>query len=725
MLGNTRPHISKMLLILGLLLAACQDTQQQKADHLAQLAQQQYDQGEYKAAASNWQELRQLQPQRQDINFNLGQTFFALGDFRSAQRALTLAHQHQPGQATITFWLAKTQLTLGNIATAAQLIATLPPTRQNQQRKLLQADILAAQKKYQAANLLYKEILQAQPDSKITLAHQALLFWARADEASCARVLATLARLSPHPPAILLQIGNIYLLKQDFRQAEKFFQQALSQRPNDLGLAISLIEFYRQADQLAKALQVSQHLWQQNPKQRFVKKIFCELLIDNHNFKAAAKLLTNLSEAEEKDDEFVLLRGKLALETNAFLNAAHEFRLALDQDHNRPLISYMLAISYLGEGQNKLAKAALIHALTISPHYNAAELLLAFTYYQGGEIELAQEHAARIVQTEPENFQALLLLGHIARRQNDPENAVAHYHRAALLNPTSIAPAFYQALTLKTASPTASLIQLRQILAKHPYLHDVTLLIIRQLYQQKQLDQAFALLKKEISLDSANPLNWFLLGELYTQTDQLPKARQALRQAITLQPTFKAAHLRLATSLARHPAQQEKILLQAIEQIPNFQEAHAMLAHHLLTKGQGTEAITLLRQALEIAPNNAMLANNLAATLLQYDPENLDEAMRLAQLAYDENPNNPAIADTLGWIFYKKRMFTRSGWLLEQAIGIAPTHPTIHFHLGMLLAHQHKKNSSRQHLKQSLMSNTLSKEQQQLAQQTLTELDGR
>ena len=50
----------------------------------------------------------------------------------------------------------------------------------------------------------------------------------------------------------------------------------------------------------------------------------------------------------------------------------------------------------------------------------------------------------------------------------------------------------------------------------------------------------------------------------------------------------------------------------------------------------------------------------------------LDKAFSFAQSAYHNLPNDPAIVDTLGWIYYKKKLLNQSAWLLQEAFAVAP-----------------------------------------------------
>ena len=85
---------------------------------------------------------------------------------------------------------------------------------------------------------------------------------------------------------------------------------------------------------------------------------------------------------------------------------------------------------------------------------------------------------------------------------------------------------------------------------------------------------------------------------------------------------------------------------------------------------------------LRLAPRFAPAANNLAWILVEHGG-NLDVALSHAQMAREQQPNDSHIADTLGWIYYKKNANLLATNLLKEAVGKLPHEPAIHFHYGM------------------------------------------
>jgi Flp pilus assembly protein TadD len=88
------------------------------------------------------------------------------------------------------------------------------------------------------------------------------------------------------------------------------------------------------------------------------------------------------------------------------------------------------------------------------------------------------------------------------------------------------------------------------------------------------------------------------------------------------------------------------------------------------------------QKALKVNPKFAPAANNLAY-LYAEKGESIDEALSLAQSAKEQFPDDPHISDTLGWVYYKKNIFTRAITYLKEANEKISNNSTMRYHLGM------------------------------------------
>jgi tetratricopeptide (TPR) repeat protein len=121
---------------------------------------------------------------------------------------------------------------------------------------------------------------------------------------------------------------------------------------------------------------------------------------------------------------------------------------------------------------------------------------------------------------------------------------------------------------------------------------------------------------------------------------------------------------------------------------------------------QFKEAKAVYARALNSHPDLWPAANDLAFLKCEYpdSPEDLDSALELAKKAHEMQPNQPAVIDTLGWVYYKLGDTERSLALLEESTGKAPDSPIFNYHLGMALIRSGEKEKAVERLKRALNS---------------------
>ena len=100
---------------------------------------------------------------------------------------------------------------------------------------------------------------------------------------------------------------------------------------------------------------------------------------------------------------------------------------------------------------------------------------------------------------------------------------------------------------------------------------------------------------------------------------------------------------------------------------------------------------------LEVQPDNPLASNNLAYVMLQQGG-NLDVAFSMAQTARRQLPDNPSSADTLGWAFYQKHVYTSAVTLFKEAVQKEPDNALFNYHLGLAYAKSGQVNLAKQQL---------------------------
>lgn len=110
----------------------------------------------------------------------------------------------------------------------------------------------------------------------------------------------------------------------------------------------------------------------------------------------------------------------------------------------------------------------------------------------------------------------------------------------------------------------------------------------------------------------------------------------------------------------------------------------AMVGKVLEQTGRQSEAIVSYREALRLDPENPSVMNNLAFALAETNGD-LNEASQMAQRALQKSPDNSEFADTLGWIYLKKKAIPSAVQVFERIRQRQTNNVTYRIHLAMAL----------------------------------------
>jgi tetratricopeptide (TPR) repeat protein len=233
----------------------------------------------------------------------------------------------------------------------------------------------------------------------------------------------------------------------------------------------------------------------------------------------------------------------------------------------------------------------------------------------------AQEKLAPWLAANPTDARALFDAGYVADAQNKLEDAVGFYRRATEANPQS-----FEAHA-----------ELGLLLARQNKLSDA----------RTELVAATALDPGEAGA-AAKARTWRALAEI-DRTDDPAKASDDLLEALKLSPETPADTL-LAAELASQTSQfaaAEASYRRVLAKDPKSATANAGLAHILITRKQYPEAETLLRTALEQAPDDPALSAQLATVLAAQDKA---EALPIFQKLHADHPKDIAITRMLATV---------------------------------------------------------------------------
>jgi cellulose synthase operon protein C len=177
------------------------------------------------------------------------------------------------------------------------------------------------------------------------------------------------------------------------------------------------------------------------------------------------------------------------------------------------------------------------------------------------------------------------------------------------------------------------------------------------------------------------------LGQVLMANGEYGAARTAFTSALAANPQMREARMgliRLDIKENKPEAAAEK-LTTALAANPKDVSARLWLANVDEMKGDHASAFANYQQVVQSDPKNPEALNNLAYLLVDYKKQP-DTALQYAQKAQELAPNNPDYADTVGWVFYQKGLYSLAVKNFESAASNPAAGPVCKYHLAMAYA---------------------------------------
>ena len=312
-----------------------------------------------------------------------------------------------------------------------------------------------------------------------------------------------------------------------------------------------------------------------------------------------------------------------------------------------------------------------------------------------------------LVKEEPRNVRARILLGNAYLSMRNTQAASAAFEEAIRLAPERPGAYVQMGKVLLVSNRENEAIEMfEKAVSMDATLLEPVQYITAVYLKRKDFDQAVARVRRQLDVAPANPFLNNLMGSVYEAAGNLTDAEKYMKKALELEPSAPALHVSLAGFYLRHKMTEKAKTqyLSAIDKEPQTLSAHMALG--LIYEGEKNydQAQNHYEKALKINPDYVPAANNLAYLYAERGG-NIDVALNLAQKAKERVPNDPHISDTLGWIYYKKNVYTTAIGYLKEAAEKQPAHPTIRYHLGMAYFKNGNRDQAKKELQEALRLN--------------------
>ncbi len=318
-------------------------------------------------------------------------------------------------------------------------------------------------------------------------------------------------------------------------------------------------------------------------------------------------------------------------------------------------------------------------------------LAIAVQHHQGGRLQAAEQIYRQILAVEPNQTDALHLLGVVAFQAGKPEAAVEIIQRAIRMRGNV---AFYhnnlgEAYRGLRRTAEAIACYRRALELKPDYVEACSNLGVA-LTDQGNLEEAIAWCRRALDLKPDYAMAHNNLGNAFSQQGKPDEAVASYRRAIELDPDCAEAHsnLGLAFNELKQPDEAVVCCRRALAIKPDYVEAHNNLGNALKEQGKLDEAVACYRKALELKPDYAVSHCNLGLVL--HEQGKLQEAAACCRRATDLKPDFTDAHFSLGNLFKDLEKLDEAAACYRRALELKPDYADVYSNLGNVLKDQGK-----------------------------------
>ena len=319
-----------------------------------------------------------------------------------------------------------------------------------------------------------------------------------------------------------------------------------------------------------------------------------------------------------------------------------------------------------------------------APATTAAQLDRAARFVDAGDWQKAEQTVRAVLRADPNQADALNLLGIVTGKQGRSDEAEALFRKAMVSNPSLAAAWANLAQLYKQRGDVERALQtLEEGLGHAP--HDPRLLseTAMQLAERSQFSEAVRRLQA-VPPAARTSDYWELLGQLYLSAGDFTQAEENLRRALQGKPDSVTALRQLAGIALKQgdPARAWQYLSRALRLAPNSPELLYEYAQVCLQDKLSSEAVLAMRKAVLMEPDRPEFSFFLGNALLE--TPDFHEALPYFRRYAELRPNDTQGHLSLGWALFLEKNFPEARQQLEETLRLDPKQADAWYHLGMI-----------------------------------------
>jgi len=714
-----------LAIIVALILGACSKSPEERRAGYLKSAAEYTAQHKYAEAAIQYQNALKIAPDDVDTLIDLGNTELRLHRVKEAYRAFLKASKVDPRNIRALTNLAAIYLLAKDYENALKSSqAILEIDRENLRAREIQAQALyLAGKKVEALSLMEKILARGKPSESIIINSVQMYLGLEQSDKALDLIQKGIAQY-PASSRLRFQASEVYASRKNLVEARKWAEEAYRLSPKDLSDGLTLAGFYLRHGFSAPLHVLTKELTERFPQDPRPVMLQAEASRARGDLKNAldlalkAQTIQDTPATKQAVAELLIAQGEKA-KAKAILEKA------IAQDHNAASARLILAGLTLGEGDAAKTLGIIDPLLKEATANPDVAIIAAKAHLLKADTEKARQIIETAIKSHPQNPGLHAAMAQIHFSKAAYKDAISEADKALAVTPTSLNVLSMAAIASVRLEKLDKALAYIETMRKAypdawPTIYSETLYYAAKGEKDKTLQSV----QRALKLWPDKPETLSLYANIAPQVIGLPdtideigrlcatgkssqclltlaglletagrkdEALDAIKQAINQDPKRIDLYHYLASFYTRNhmTAQALKEYEDILNKKPKDIKAATLLAliHH--DAGHVEDAVKVYNYILEQDPNNAVASNNLAWIMANEDKRpNLDRALQLATKAKERFPDNPRIADTLGFVYLKKGLYANAQAQFSYALERTPNDPTINYHMALALVQQ-------------------------------------
>lgn len=538
-------------------------------------------------------------------------------------------------------------------------------------------DLEQFQQNPKAAEKAYTKALESRPDNVYDLASRAMMRIfqnkLKSAEQDFQKARRENARLKIKQPLVLYVRGQLNLKRDKNEIAAAAFDTMLEQTPNYLPARFFLAVAHYKQGNIEQAEENLGIFRAKAPRYAAGHRLYAALKFSQGNYNEARQVLENLLSFDPDDAWSLALLADVAVLEGDPQKSVENYRRIVELHPESESAHLRLALGLMLEDQDA-ARRALAEAERKGQDAGQTRLLAVVSHLNAGDWDSAIAMGKKLVEEQPENWDAHTLLGGAYVGNGEKDKAREMFGKALKLKPGNPNAASNLArLELQDGNAAAARKLYEQVLKHHAGEPSALLALSTLDQQQGEYEQATKRLEKAVA-ESPEDLSLRLgLARLYLRTGQPSRNLSLVYEAKgdeATDPRILEVLGRSQMALGQYPLALNNFR-NLVEARGDDAEAHYLLAQALLQSNKLQEGTAALDKVVDMQPDHFGASVMRVRLLRQQNRQS--EALRVFDDIDPAYADRPEVLIEKGWLSLHKKDYEQAISAFDRAFELVPS----------------------------------------------------